>query len=88
MYAEMTVFSQPMQPLPWHDFHRSVNRYHGNHRVKEFKCADHYRVMSSAQLTYRESLGDIEACLREMRSKLYRMGIHSTVSRNNPSSAN
>jgi hypothetical protein len=88
MYTGTTIFSQLMQHLPWHHFDRCVDRYRGNHKVKEFKCADHYRVMFFAQLTYRESLRDIEACLRAMRSKLYHMGIHSTVSRNNLSNAN
>jgi len=88
MYTGATIFSQIMQHLPWHHFHQCVDRYRGNHKVKEFKCADHFRVMSFAQLTYRESLRDIEACLRAMRSKLYHMGIHSTISRNNLSNAN
>ena len=88
MYTGPTIFSQLMQHLPWHHFHRCVARYGGNHKVKEFKCADHFRVMSFAQLTYRESLRDIEACLRAMRPKLYHMGIHTTVSRNNLSNAN
>jgi len=88
MYAGTTVFSQLMQQLPWHHFHRCVRRYNGDHKVKEFRCSDHYRVMSFAQLTYRESLRDIEACLRAVRAKLYHMGIHSTVSRNNLSNAN
>jgi uncharacterized protein DUF4372/DDE family transposase len=88
MYTGPTIFSQVMQQLPWHHFHQCVDRYRGNHKVKEFKCTDHYRVMSFAQLTYRESLRDIEACLRAMRPKLYHMGIHSTVSRNNLSNAN
>lgn len=77
-----------MQQLPWHHFHRCVARYNGDHKVKAFKCSDHFRVMSFAQLTYRESLRDVEACLRAMRSKLYHMGIHTTVSRNNLSNAN
>jgi len=88
MYTGTTIFSQLLQHLPWHHFHRCVDRYRGNHKVIEFKCADHFRVMSFAQLTYRESLRDIEACLRAMRPKLYHMGIHSTVSRNNLSNAN
>ncbi|MCX6996805.1 MAG: IS4 family transposase [Kiritimatiellaeota bacterium] len=88
MYAGTTIFSQLMEHLPWHHFHRCVDRYRGNHKVKEFKCTDHFRVMAFAQLTYRESLRDIEACLRAMRLKLYHMGIHSTVSRNNLSNAN
>jgi hypothetical protein len=88
MYTGPTIFSQLMQQLPWHHFDRCVARYDGNHKAKEFKCSSHFRVMSFAQLTYRESLRDIEACLRAMRPKLYHMGIHSTVSRNNLSNAN
>jgi len=88
MYTGPTIFSQLMQHLPWHHFRRCVDRYDGNHKVKKFKCTDHFRVMSFAQLTYRESLRDIEACLRALRSKLYHMGIHTTVSRNNLSNAN
>lgn len=88
MYTGPTIFSQLMQHLPWHHFDQCVARYDGNRKVKEFKCSSHFRVMSFAQLTYRESLRDIEACLRAMRSKLYHMGIHSTVSRNNLSNAN
>ena len=88
MYAGPTIFSQLMQHLPWHHFRRCVDRYDGNHKVKKFKCTDHFRVMSFAQLTYRESLRDIEACLRALRPKLYHMGIHSTISRNNLSNAN
>jgi len=88
MYTGTTIFSQLMQHLPWHRFHPIVHRYRGNYKVKMFRCADHYRVMAFAQLTYRESLRDIEACLRAMRSKLFHMGIRSTVSRNNLSNAN
>ena len=88
MYTGPTIFSQLMQHLPWHHFDRCVTRYEGNHKVKEFKCSSHFRVMSFAQLTYRESLRDIEACLRAMQPKLYHMGIRSTVSRNNLSNAN
>ena len=88
MYTGPTIFSQLMQHLPWHHFHRCVHRYSGNQKVKDFKCSDHFRVMSFAQLTYRESLRDIEACLRAMQPKLYHMGIRSTVSRNNLSNAN
>jgi transposase len=77
-----------MHHLPWDRFKSCVKRYRGDHKVKAFRCTDHFRVMAFAQLTYRESLRDIEACLRAMRSKLYHMGIHSTVSRNNLSNAN
>jgi len=88
MYTGPTIFSQLMQHLPWHHFHRCVHRYGGNQKVKDFKCSDHFRVMSFAQLTYRESLRDIEACLRAMRPKLYHMGIHTTVCRSNLAKAN
>jgi len=88
MYTGTTIFSQLMQHLPWRKFQRCVQRYKGDYKVKAFRCADHFRVMAFAQLTYRESLRDIEACLRAMKSKLYHMGIHSTVSRNNLSNAN
>lgn len=88
MYEGTTIFSQLMQHLPWHHFRRCVARYRGDYKVKEFKCTDHFRVMAFAQLTYRESLRDIEACLRAVRSKLYHMGIRSSVSRNNLSNAN
>ncbi len=88
MYTGTPIFSQLMQNLPWYRFHSIVQRYQGDYKVKTFRCSDHYRVMAFAQLTYRESLRDIEACLRSMRSKLYHMGIHSTVSRNNLSNAN
>ena len=71
-----------------HRFHRIIQHYRGDYKVKSFRCADHYRVMAFAQLTFRESLRDIEACLRAMRSKLFHMGIRSTVSRNNLSNAN
>jgi len=88
MYTGPTIFAQLMQHLPWHHFDRCVVRYNGNHKVKEFKCSAHFRVMAFAQLTYRDSLRDIEACLRSVRPKLYHMGIHSTVSRNNLPNAN
>lgn len=88
MYTGSTIFAQLMQHVPWHHFDQCVRRYRGNHKVKEFKCSDHFRVMSFAQLTYRESLRDIEACLRAVHPKLYHMGIRSTVSRNNLSNAN
>ena len=88
MYTGPTIFSQLMEQLPWHQFHRCVERHRGNYKVKDFKCSDHFRVMCFAQLTYMESLRDNEACLRAMRAKLYHMGIHTTVSRNNLSNAN
>ena len=82
MYLGRTVFAQVMDSLPLRRFHTCVKRYDGNHKVKAFTCLDQFRVMAFAQLTYRESLRDIEACLRAMQPKLYHMGIRSRVSRN------
>ena len=88
MLVGTTIFAQIMNLLPWRRFETCVARYQGDHKVKTFKCAEHFRVMAFAQLTYRESLRDIEACLRAMSSRLYHMGIRSTVSRNNLAHAN
>ena len=88
MYAGVTIFTQVMDLLPWRRFQTCVTRYQGDYKVQTFKCAEHFRVMAFAQLTYRESLRDIETCLRVMGSRLYHMGIKSTVSRNNLSHAN
>ena len=88
MFAGSTIFTQVMDLLPWRRFQTCVTRYQGDYKVQTFKCAEHFRVMAFAQLTYRESLRDIETCLRVMGSRLYHMGIKSTVSRNNLSHAN
>lgn len=88
MYSGKTVFSQIMDFLPMHEFQKCVKRYRGNYKVKSFTCLDQFLCMSFAQLTYRESLRDIEACLRSMPNKLYHMGIRGGVSRNNLSHAN
>jgi IS4 transposase len=88
MYTGRLVFSQLMDYLPIHTFRRCVQRYRGNYKIKYFKCLDQYLCMAFAQLTYRESLRDIEACLRAQRKKLYHMGIRSNVSRNTISNAN
>lgn len=88
MYAGKLVFSQVMDHLPLHSFRRCVERYRGHHKVKRFSCLDQYLCMAFAQLTYRESLRDIEACLRAQRSKLYHMGIRAQVSRNTLANAN
>ena len=82
------VFSQVMEHMPLWEFRKCVKRYRGNYKVKSFKCLDQFLCMAFAQLTYRESLRDIEACLRSMQSKLYHMGIRSRISRNNLSNAN
>jgi hypothetical protein len=88
MYTGKLVFSQVMEHLPLHVFHRCVDRYNGDFKVKEYTCLDHYLCMAFAQLTYRESLRDIEACLRAQKNKLYHMGIRSAVSRNTLANAN
>ncbi len=82
------VFAQLMQHLPLTTFRRCVVRYGGEHKTKRFSCLDQFLCMAFAQLTYRESLRDIEACLRAQRTKLYHMGIGSTVARNTLANAN
>lgn len=76
-----TLFSQVMDFLPWKTFHRLVDRYGADHRVRTMSCADQFRIMAFAQLTYRESLRDIEACLSAQASKLYHMGLPARVAR-------
>jgi len=88
MYTGKLIFSQVMEHLPMHQFRSCVQRYQGNHRVKDFTCRDQYYCMAFAQLTYRESLRDIEACLRAQGSKLYHMGIRAKVSRSTLADAN
>ncbi len=82
------VFAQLTQHLPLTTFRRCVTRYHGEYKVRTFSCLDQFLCMAFAQLTYRESLRDIEACLRAQRSKLYHLGIRSIVSRNTLANAN
>jgi hypothetical protein len=82
------VFAQVMEHLPQSTFHRCVARYAGTHKVKHFSCLDQYLSMAFAQLTFRESLRDIEACLRAQGSKLYHLGFRSVVARNTLSNAN
>ena len=88
MYTGKLVFSQIIDYLPMHTFRRCVQRYRGNRKIKRFSCLDQYLCMAFAQLTYRESLRDIEACLRAQHNKLYHMGIRAAVSRNTLSNAN
>jgi hypothetical protein len=82
------VFAQLMQHLPLTTFRRCVARYQGEFKVQSFSCLDQFLSMTFAQLTYRESLRDIEVCLRAQRSKLYHFGIRSTVARNTLAHAN
>lgn len=77
MYEGRTVFAQPMDQLPRHTFRRLVRRYAGNRRVKTFGCWDQFLSMAFAQLTYRESLRDVEACLGAVPEKLYHLGFRT-----------
>ena len=88
MHSGKIVFSQVMDHLPIKEFHRCVDRYQGHHKVQSFSCVDQFLSMAFAQLTYRESLRDIEACLRAQQSKLYHMGIRTDVSRSTLAYAN
>ena len=83
-----TVFAQVLDFLPMHQFRRCVDRYQGNYRVRSFTCFDQYLCMAFAQLTYRESLRDIECCLRAMDKKLYHTGFRGKVSRSTLANAN
>jgi len=88
MYSGKIIFSQIMDFLPMYEFRKCINRYQGNYKIKSFSCFDQFLCMAFAQLTYRESLRDIEACLRSMQNKLYHMGIRGKVSRNTLAHAN
>jgi hypothetical protein len=83
-----TVFSQVLDFLPKRQFRRCVARYQGNHRTRSFTCSDQFLCMAFAQLTYRDSLRDIECCLRAMKDKLYHMGIRGKISRSTLADAN
>lgn len=83
-----TVFAQLMEFFPSYEFRKCVERYNGNYKLISFTCLDQFLCMAFAQLTYRESLRDIEACLRGAKPKLYHMGIRSKVSRNTMAHAN
>jgi len=82
------VFSQLMSLISDYEFSKCVDRYNGDYRVKEFSCKEHFLVMSFAQLTYRDSLRDIESCLQAMSKKLYHSGIKKPVARNTLAKAN
>jgi len=88
MYTGKTVFSQLMDFLPMYEFRKCVDRYDGNYHTSSFSCMDQYLCMGFAQLTYRESLRDIEACLRSRKEKLYHLGIRGRVSRSTLAEAN
>jgi hypothetical protein len=88
MNSGRTVFSQLISFLPDREFRRCVSRYQGDHRLREFSCWDQYLTMAFAQLTYRESLRDIEACLRSLHGKLYHTGFRSRPARSTLADAN
>ena len=88
MNTGKTLFAQVMDFLPWKTFDRIVDRYGGDRRVRTLSCAEQFRVMAFAQLTYRESLRDIEVCLAAQASKLYHMGIAEPVARSTLADAN
>ena len=88
MNAGQTVFSRLMDHLPSYEFQKCIERYRGDAHHLGFSCRDQYLAMAFAQLTYRESLRDIEACLGSMRGKLYRMGFRGRVTRSTLGDAN
>ena len=88
MHAGKLVFAQLMQFISEYEFRKCVEQYEGDHRVRNFSCWDQFLCMAFAQLTYRESLRDIEACLRAKKNKLYHLGIRGKVSRSTIADAN
>jgi hypothetical protein len=88
MHAGKLVFAQLTEHLPLTTFRRCVAAYGGEHKIKSFSCLEQFLCLAFAQLTYRESLRDIEACLRAQREKLYHMGIRSRISRSTLADAN
>jgi hypothetical protein len=88
MNTGKTLFAQLMDFLPWSTFDRIVARYDGNRAVRKLPCAAQYQIMAFAQLTYRESLRDIEACLSAQTAKLYHMGLREPVRRSTLADAN
>ncbi len=88
MNVGRTLFAQVMDFVPWTSFERIVAQYGGDLGVRKFRCSEQFRVMAFAQVTYRESLRDIEACLGAQPSKLYGMGLRESVARSTLSDAN
>lgn len=88
MNSGKTVFAQLMSVIPEYEFDKCVSKYNGNHRVRNFSCRDHFYVMCFAQLTKRDSLRDIENCLKAVSGKLYHCGIRHAVPRNTLAKAN
>jgi hypothetical protein len=88
MNVGRTVFAQLVEFIPAHEFRRCVARYRGQYRVRSFSCWDQFLSMAFAQLTFRESLRDIETCLRALGGKLYHLGIRGHISRSTLADAN
>ena len=88
MHTGRIIFSQLMDFLPKRDFDKCVRRYGGNYRTRKISCFDHFLCMTFAEITYRESLRDIETCLRAVQSNLYHTGFRGKVSRNTLAKAN
>lgn len=88
MYTGKLVFAQVMEVAPWHTFRRLVTKYRGDFNVRSFSCLDQFLCMAFAQLTYRESLRDIEACLSAQPGKCYHLGLRGTITRSNLADAN
>ena len=88
MLSDQYVFTQLMTFLPKHEFRSCVQHYRGDRRIRNFSCLDQFLCMAFAQLTYRDSLRDIETCLRAIQSKLYHLGIRGKVSRSTLADAN
>jgi len=88
MYAGKLVFAQLMEFAPWHTFRRLVAKYHGDFNIRTFSCLDQFLSMAFAQITYRESLRDIEACLASQPGKCYHLGLRGNVTRSNLADAN
>ena len=88
MYTGKLIFSQIMDFMPLQTFRRCVEKYRGNFKVRKFSCLDQFFCMAFAQITYRESLRDIEVCLRSQNNKLYHMGIRGDICRSTLANAN
>jgi hypothetical protein len=88
MNTDRTIFSQIMDFIPRHHFNQCVRRYRGNYRMRTFSCFDQFLCMAFAQLTFRESLRDVETCLRAMRRKLYRAGFRGRIAKSTLADAN
>ena len=88
MHFGPIIFAQLIDHLPRHEFNKCVARYEGDYKFRGFSCLDQFLCLTFAQLTFRESLRDIEACLRAVGGKLYHMGFRGRVSRSTLADAN